>query len=97
MVNSVPSDTLGVTAPVPDRSSGRSSVRMEVDVSKLTWTPPVKSGARDAMYGPLKDYCPDRYSVERRKTRTVGSSGSGSGCGSSSGGSSSAHLWPWQC
>jgi len=44
---------------------------MDVDVSGLVWTPPIKSGERDKQFGPLKDYCVDRYGATRRPTRTV--------------------------
>jgi len=43
----------------------------EVCVADLEWTPPVKSGERDEVFGPLKDYCVDRRVVQRRPTRTV--------------------------
>jgi len=37
----------------------------------VSWTPSVKSGARDELLGPIEEYCEDLYSVVRRKTRTV--------------------------
>ena len=43
----------------------------ETPFDELYWTPSVKSGERDKQFGPLRDYCPDRYEVKRRKTRTV--------------------------
>ena len=46
-------------------------VRMDASVDGLLWTPSAKSGARDEMFGPLKDYCVDRNIVTRRPTRTV--------------------------
>jgi len=51
--------------------SARATVSMNVDIEGLLWTPSAKTGERDAQFGPLKDYCPDRYSVSRRKSRTV--------------------------
>lgn len=37
----------------------------------VTWTPSIKSGERDEIYGPIKQYCEDLHKVVRRKTRTV--------------------------
>ena len=37
----------------------------------VEWTPSIKSGARDELLGPIKDYCADLKQVVRRKTRTV--------------------------
>lgn len=37
----------------------------------MKWTPSVKSGARDEIYGPISKYCENLYEVTRRKTRTV--------------------------
>ena len=39
--------------------------------SDVIWTPSIKSGARDEILGPVKDYCADLKQVVRRKTRTV--------------------------
>ena len=39
--------------------------------SDIAWTPSIKSGARDEIYGPIKQYCEDLSKVVRRKTRTV--------------------------
>ena len=43
----------------------------EYSLPPIAWTPSVKSGARDAAFGPLKQYCPSTSEVIRRKTRTV--------------------------
>ena len=40
-------------------------------VQDVLWTPSIKSGARDELYGPIDAYCADLYEVTRRKTRTV--------------------------
>jgi len=37
----------------------------------IIWTPSIKTGARDEVYGDLSKYCEDLYSVVRRKTRSV--------------------------
>lgn len=37
----------------------------------VEWTPSIKSGERDEIYGPIKQYCEDLHKVVRRKTRTV--------------------------
>lgn len=37
----------------------------------IRWTPSIKTGARDAEFGPLTTYAPSLRSVVRRKTRTV--------------------------
>lgn len=37
----------------------------------MLWTPSIKSGDRDAILGPIKNYCEDLSTVVRRKTRTV--------------------------
>lgn len=42
-----------------------------MSVDNILWTPSYKSGARDEVFGPIKDYCDDLYTVTRRKTRTV--------------------------
>jgi len=63
----------GADAFVPKSSlpMARTRLSMGIDTTGLLWTPPIKSGERDKVFGPLKDYCPDRYTVSRRKTRTV--------------------------
>jgi (E)-4-hydroxy-3-methylbut-2-enyl-diphosphate synthase len=40
-------------------------------VADIKWTPSVNNGQRDAIYGPIEQYCEDLYQVVRRKTRTV--------------------------
>lgn len=47
---------------------GQSTILTPKDV---LWTPSIKTGARDEVYGPIDKYCEDLYSVVRRKTRTV--------------------------
>jgi len=37
----------------------------------LLWTPSIKSGERDEIFGPIQKYCEDLHTVVRRKTRTV--------------------------
>lgn len=37
----------------------------------MLWTPSIKSGDRDDILGPIKNYCEDLSTVVRRKTRTV--------------------------
>lgn len=37
----------------------------------VAWTPSIKSGDRDEIYGPIKQYCADLHKVVRRKSRTV--------------------------
>lgn len=39
--------------------------------SEVDWTPSIKSGARDEIFGDIKNYCADLNTVVRRKTRTV--------------------------
>jgi (E)-4-hydroxy-3-methylbut-2-enyl-diphosphate synthase len=39
--------------------------------SDLLWTPSIKSGERDRIFGPIEKYCEDLKTVTRRKTRTV--------------------------
>lgn len=39
--------------------------------TEVDWSPSIKSGAREEILGPIKDYCADLKSVVRRKTRTV--------------------------
>jgi (E)-4-hydroxy-3-methylbut-2-enyl-diphosphate synthase len=40
-------------------------------VNDVKWTPSVKSGDRDSIFGPISKYCEDLHTVTRRKTRTV--------------------------
>jgi len=56
------------------RASARTSLRMAeypTLAEDILWTPTVKSGERDAQFGPIDKYCEDLYTVCRRKTRTV--------------------------
>lgn len=39
--------------------------------SDVLWTPSIKTGERDEVFGELNQYCEDLYTVQRRKTRTV--------------------------
>jgi (E)-4-hydroxy-3-methylbut-2-enyl-diphosphate synthase len=39
--------------------------------SEIIWTPSIKSGERDRIFGPIDQYCEDLKKVTRRKTRTV--------------------------
>lgn len=75
----ISSQTDGVGAFVTPSAFQRSSnVKTEVSMStypttvdNVLWTPSIKTGERDEMYGPLDQYCDDLYKVVRRKTRTV--------------------------
>eukprot|EP00522_Entomoneis_paludosa_P011388 CAMPEP_0172451102 /NCGR_PEP_ID=MMETSP1065-20121228/9259_1 /TAXON_ID=265537 /ORGANISM="Amphiprora paludosa, Strain CCMP125" /LENGTH=751 /DNA_ID=CAMNT_0013203005 /DNA_START=90 /DNA_END=2345 /DNA_ORIENTATION=- len=58
----LPSGTFGT------RSS--SSLSMST-LSDIKWTPSIKTGERDEVFGPIEDYCANLYEVTRRKTRTV--------------------------
>lgn len=40
-------------------------------MNDVKWTPSVKSGDRDSIFGPISKYCEDLHTVTRRKTRTV--------------------------
>lgn len=44
---------------------------MPTTATEIDWTPSIKSGAREEILGPIKDYCADLNKVVRRKTRTV--------------------------
>lgn len=37
----------------------------------MQWTPSIKSGEREKLYGNIDKYCENLYEVQRRKTRTV--------------------------
>lgn len=66
----------GVEAFVP-KTFGRKtqSLKMSaspvITASDVLWTPSIKSGARDEMFGPIEKYCESLDKVVRRKTRTV--------------------------
>ena len=40
-------------------------------MADVKWTPSIKTGERDEIYGPIQKYCEDLHQVQRRKTRTV--------------------------
>ena len=42
-----------------------------MSLSDVKFTPSVKTGERDEIFGPIEKYCEDLYEVQRRKTRTV--------------------------
>mmetsp|Transcript_24195 Transcript_24195/g.67090 ORF Transcript_24195/g.67090 Transcript_24195/m.67090 type:complete len:750 (+) Transcript_24195:89-2338(+) len=50
------------------RSSSYLSMSTMADVA---WTPSIKTGERDEIFGPIEQYCENLYEVQRRKTRTV--------------------------
>jgi len=64
--------TLGIlifkTVSSHNQQSATAAVSSPADVD---WTPSIKTGARDEIYGPIKEYCEDLHKVVRRKTRTV--------------------------
>jgi len=67
---------LGKGISLSSLSSSSSSQRLFMSqyptrAEDVLWTPSVKSGARDEVFGPIEEYCEDLYSVVRRKTRTV--------------------------
>ena len=37
----------------------------------MKWTPSIKTGERDEIFGPIEKYCENLYEVKRRPTRTV--------------------------
>lgn len=40
-------------------------------MADVKWSPSIKSGDRDKVFGPIQQYCQDLYQVTRRPTRTV--------------------------
>ena len=44
---------------------------LPTSASEVSWTPSVKSGDRDKIFGPVGRYCADLKTVTRRKTRSV--------------------------
>jgi (E)-4-hydroxy-3-methylbut-2-enyl-diphosphate synthase len=40
-------------------------------MADVKWTPSIKTGERDEVFGPIQQYCQDLYQVTRRPTRTV--------------------------
>jgi (E)-4-hydroxy-3-methylbut-2-enyl-diphosphate synthase len=52
-------------------TASMSSTKEPLTVQDVLWTPAIKSGKRDEIYGPIQKYCEDLYEVTRRKTRTV--------------------------
>jgi (E)-4-hydroxy-3-methylbut-2-enyl-diphosphate synthase len=51
--------------------SSKSTSSYPTVASDLLWTPSIKSGERDRIFGPIEKYCEDLKTVTRRKTRTV--------------------------
>ncbi|KAL7568018.1 hypothetical protein ACA910_004601 [Epithemia clementina (nom. ined.)] len=44
---------------------------MSTTAADVKWSPSIKTGERDEIYGPIQKYCENLYEVQRRKTRTV--------------------------
>jgi len=49
----------------------KASLVIPASASEVAWSPPIKSGARDELLGPINKYCEELYTSQRRKTRTV--------------------------
>ena len=47
------------------------TLQSTITAADVKWTPSIKTGERDEIFGPIEKYCENLYQVERRKTRTV--------------------------